>query len=269
MERITGNGAPTRTTVGVVGQHYEDLNTGNIYECLVASEHSKIHGPMMGGYIWELKASGEDLEDHAAIFGGGGIGVAGTGESSEIFNDYVKNIASGKYSHAEGYSNTASGNHSHAEGYSNIAGGNRSHVEGFMSRSNGTCSHAEGSECWAEGSDSHAEGCKTRANGQSSHAEGMQAVADGDYAHAEGHATKASSQNQHVQGKYNIEDAEGVYAHIVGNGDAAVRSNAHTLDWDGNAWFAGGIELTSPNGTRYRFTVADDGTLSATAITES
>lgn len=77
MERITGNGAPTRTTVGVVGQHYEDLNTGNIYECLVASEHSKIHGPMMGGYIWKLKVTGEDLEDHAAIFGGGSGGSGG------------------------------------------------------------------------------------------------------------------------------------------------------------------------------------------------
>ena len=55
--------------------------------------------------------------------------------------------------------------------------------------------------------------------------------------------TKASSDYQHVQGKYNIEDAENKYAHIVGNGTSEeARSNAHTLDWEGNAMYAGDIE---------------------------
>lgn len=58
--------------------------------------------------------------------------------------------------------------------------------------------------------------------------------------HAEGDRTIASSENQHVQGKYNIEDATNTYAHIVGNGTSDTsRSNAHTLDWNGNAWYAG------------------------------
>ena len=36
--------------------------------------------------------------------------------------------------------------------------------------------------------------------------------------------------------------ARGTYAHIVGNGTAEdARSNAHTLDWSGNAWFAGKV----------------------------
>lgn len=65
-------------------------------------------------------------------------------------------------------------------------------------------------------------------------------VASGIYSHAEGYGTKASSPKQHVQGKYNIEDTAGEYAHIVGNGTADnARSNAHTLDWNGNAWYAG------------------------------
>jgi hypothetical protein len=43
-------------------------------------------------------------------------------------------------------------------------------------------------------------------------------------------------------------------------------SNAHTLDWDGNAWYAGYVEgtaliLPSPNGTRWRITVDDSGNL--------
>ena len=37
-------------------------------------------------------------------------------------------------------------------------------------------------------------------------------------------------------------DTENKYAHIVGNGTSNEnRSNAYTLDWDGNAWFAGDI----------------------------
>lgn len=33
----------------------------------------------------------------------------------------------------------------------------------------------------------------------------------------------------------------GNYAHIVGNGTSTTRSNAHVLDWSGNAWFAGDV----------------------------
>lgn len=68
--------------------------------------------------------------------------------------------------------------------------------------------------------------------------------ASGDYSHAEGRLTLAASDYQHVQGKYNISDNEEKYAHIVGNGESdTARANAHTLDWDGNAWFAGTIKV--------------------------
>ena len=84
-------------------------------------------------------------------------------------------------------------------------------------------------------------------------------MALGDYSHAEGNQTIAACQSQHVQGEFNIIDPEfdvnndkrGRYAHIVGNGDVNTRSNAHTLDWSGNAWFAGDIRV---GGTSY-----DDG----------
>lgn len=130
----------------------------------------------------------------------------------------------------------------------------------------GECSHAEGYNTTASGVDSHAEGFKTTASGYNSHAEGGYTTASGGNSHAEGYKTIAAGANSHVQGKYNIEDTANKYAHIVGNGELNEPSNAHTLDWDGNAWFAGGIELTSPNGTRYRFTVSDDGTLNATVV---
>ena len=71
-------------------------------------------------------------------------------------------------------------------------------------------------------------------------AEGEETTASGMCSHAEGNFTIASSDYQHVQGKYNIEDTENKYTHIVGNGMAdTARSNAHTLDWNGNGWYKG------------------------------
>lgn len=49
----------------------------------------------------------------------------------------------------------------------------------------------------------------------------------------------------------------GTYAHIVGNGTSDTkRSNAHTLDWKGNAWFAGDVYVGSTSGTN-----KDDGSV--------
>lgn len=104
----------------------------------------------------------------------------------------------------------------------------------------GTGSSAIGYDVEASGYASHAEGSTTTASGVSSHAEGDYTTASGDCSHAEGYGTKASSHFQHVQGKYNIEDKDRKYAHIVGNGAGdAKRSNAHALDWKGNGWYAG------------------------------
>ena len=105
----------------------------------------------------------------------------------------------------------------------------------------GNYSVAEGYNTTASGKYSHAEGNETIASGESSHSEGGSTVTKGQYSHAEGFGTLASSNHQHVQGKYNVEDTTNTYAHIVGNGSASKRSNAHTLDWDGNAWFAGNV----------------------------
>ena len=146
----------------------------------------------------------------------------------------------GEGSYAVGASVTASGAFSHAEGFFTDASGSESHAEGFGTKASGSESHAEGFGAKALGSKSHAEGFNTTASGQSSHAEGVSTSASGDYSHVEGCGTIALGDYQHVQGKYNIKDTKGKYAHIVGNGsDADTRSNAHTLDWKGNAWYAG------------------------------
>ena len=112
--------------------------------------------------------------------------------------------------------------------------------------------------------------------GDCSHAEGSDTTASGWYSHAEGYYTKASGRYSHVQGKYNIDDLNEKYAHIVGNGTSdTARSNAHTLDWEGNAWFAGTVEGTAmivksstPNSTKkFKITVDDTGTISAMEVT--
>lgn len=180
------------------------------------------------------------------------IGGKGTGLYSEIFNypsnHMNKNTASGEASHAEGMATKASGNYS----------------------------HAEGKETNAEGYQSHAEGLKTTAKGDQSHAEGSVTSATRPGAHAEGWQTIASSAWQHVQGQCNIEDTTGTYAHIVGNGTKDTkRSNAHTLDWSGNAWYAGTVEgtamivksSTEGSSKRFKITVDDSGVITATEIT--
>lgn len=117
---------------------------------------------------------------------------------------------------------------------------------------------------------------RSAAYAEGSHVEGDSTRAFGVFSHAEGFETIAVSNYQHVQGRCNIADDEKKYAHIVGNGGGATsRSNAHTLDWTGNAWFAGTVEgtalilksSTSGSTKRFKIIVDDTGTLTATEVT--
>lgn len=180
-------------------------------------------------------------------------------------------IAEGNVSHVEGFMTHAKGHQSHAEGNNTHADGENSHAEGYTTHANGKSSHAEGTATYAEGENSHAEGWKSIANGTSTHVEGYNNIANATNSHAEGenntilegavgshvegcHNT-ATSPYQHVQGREAIIDEEGKYLHIVGNGKSwDSKSNAHTLDWDGNAWYAGDITAEkSVNGDSAHF----------------
>ena len=64
-------------------------------------------------------------------------------------------------------------------------------------------------------------------------------------------ATTHSSSSYKFSTFPTVWDAEliNTYAHIVGNGESdTTRSNAHTLDWDGNAWYAGDVYVGSEGG---------------------
>lgn len=220
-----------------------------------------------------------------------GYGTYATGQQSHAEGTSTEAI--GAASHAEGKSTSASGNCSHAEGEDTDATGRRSHAEGYMSEASGAVSHAEGYNATALGNYSHAEGRDTNANEEYAHAEGRETTASGKNSHAEGYKTQATATNAHAEGsgsvasgisshaqnsyttaaanyqtaigKYNVADTvdasgNGAYALIVGNGTANnARSNALTVDWNGNVVAAGGLDLGTP------LAIADGGTGATTA----
>ena len=96
------------------------------------------------------------------------------------------------------------------------------------------------------GKNSMAEGVNTIASGLYSHAEGNGTKASGASSHAEGLSTIAAGKEQHVEGKYNVQDTENKYAHIIGGGTSSTkRRNIHTVDWKGNAYYAGDVTTAS------------------------
>ena len=149
-------------------------------------------------------------------------------------------VAKGIASHAEGLNTTAEADASHSEGADTTAGGPWAHAEGYDTTAKGDGSHAEGKKTQANGPFAHAEGIGTVAESSCSHAEGKDTCAKGAYTHTEGLGTVATVYGQHVQGRYNEEDTENQYAHIVGGGSSDTeRKDIHTIDWEGNAMFAG------------------------------
>lgn len=124
-------------------------------------------------------------------------------------------------------------------------------AEGMATKASGIAAHAEGRNNAATGDYSHVEGRVSTASGDYSHAEGHGTTASGEASHAEGNLTIANHQSQHVFGEYNIADdstsaatSKGTYVEIVGNGiSVSARSNARTLDWDGNEVLAGTLSV--------------------------
>lgn len=120
--------------------------------------------------------------------------------------------------------------------------GHLSMTEGYDCACTGNYSHAEGQNNLSSGEASHSEGYGTKATGDSSHSEGDGSEAHGWYSHAQNNETIARSKSQTALGEYNIADTSGAantrgtYAVIIGNGTSdTARSNALTVDWNGNS----------------------------------
>ena len=125
---------------------------------------------------------------------------------------------------------------------------NYSATIGENNEASGEASFGEGVNTKATGKGAHTEGVGTTAEGEASHAGGTNSVAKGINSFVHGKNLIAGGNNQNVLGKFNIEDTEEKYAQIVGNGESEEeRTNAYTLDWKGNAWYAGDVYV---GGTR-------------------
>ena len=95
---------------------------------------------------------------------------------------------------------------------------------------------AIGSSITSTGLYSFGEGTDTTSSGYASHSEGASTTASGYASHSQNLGTIAAGHSQTAIGKYNKSDT-GNYSFIIGNGDDNLsRSNAFTVDWDGNAY---------------------------------
>lgn len=178
------------------------------------------------------------------------------GDGNVITETYAKKSIYGDESISLGRkADTTVGAKSFAQGHNVTASGGYSSALGYGTTASNACSYAEGYGTVSDAPRSHAEGEDTKAHGRCSHTEGTQTIASGE--------------NQHVQGKYNVEDTQNKYAHIVGGGDATTRKNIHTLDWQGNAEFAGDVKAHDANGNEFSLvnhTHIVDNALSSTSV---
>lgn len=210
-------------------------------QILTDPEHTSYSGFSMGvnvmKQIRQAFAIGYNNEmdaDSAKAFGTGnvmqGIESVAVGNSNNVSGDFsftfgAKNTISGQYAVSIGRNGTVSGEGASVLGglYNEASGQYSSSFGGFGNKASGICASAMGNNCVASGTASFAVGV----------------------------GSKASRVGQFVFGIYNVEDthgadgsAKGDYIEIVGNGENKNnRSNARTLDWNGNESLAGGITL--------------------------
>lgn len=124
--------------------------------------------------------------------------------------------------------------------------GARSLAWGESANAIGKNSSALGKSVYANGPESHAEGEQTEANGEASHAEGFEAIANGEASHAQNMGTIANGLAETAIGLYN--DPAGGYLLYIGNGTGdSNRSNALTVDWNGNVTCGtvNGVDVTN------------------------
>lgn len=153
----------------------------------------------------------------------------------EIYNDTCIQLQpfpgneKGSFSAAIGIDSKATAQNAVAIGNSSTASGSPSFASGAQVEASGSCSFATGYQTKSKGTQSVAMGVYSEASGTSSFAVGIEVKASGAY--------------QFVHGKYNVNDPNSTYAHIVGGGTSdSNRKNIHTLDWEGNAYYSGDVE---------------------------
>jgi hypothetical protein len=196
--------------------------------------------------------------------------------------------ASGDYSTSMGRNTEASEDFSTAMGLNTEASGSFSTAMGLGTQAGGIASTAMGSATSARATYSTAMGRSTTASGNTSTAMGRNTTASGDVSTTMGESTEAIGYSSLAIGQYNVinnGDSTNVYAATntafsIGNGTSnASRSNALSVLFNGNVTAGSviatsleverpdsGLILKSPDGTRYRITMANGGSLVITAV---
>ena len=186
--------------------------------------------------------------------------IVGSGEAPDPIQDWIAEtegtfakkenaVFTGTFSHQRKSSTTA-GDYSVTLGSNNTASGQYAIAEGRTNTASGVASHAEGQGSTASGTESHVGG--------------HYSTSSGSYAFAHGNYAKANHRSQFVFGEFNVEDpstaastAKGNYIEIVGNGTHTTsKSNARTLDWDGNESLAGSLTLGKGTANEVTITAA-------------
>lgn len=181
-----------------------------------------------------------------------GEGSFAVGDGAEASGE--RSFAHGTGAVASGYGSVALCGSKATNWYAFAHGG--AVASGSGSVAFGTNAKATGNESFAvhgaqaDGYSSFAVTPGAEASGDYSHAIGCNAVAKGPYSGAYGYFTTAYGRSTHVFGEFNARfgvpssKERGDYTLIVGNGTSdTARSNAHTLDWKGTGWFAGGLKI--------------------------
>lgn len=192
-------------------------------------------------YVGIWASSSPIVDVLSAEIGGQSVTVVSHGNAFECPSASVGDVLTVSYTTSAIVGSTVLGSNSHADGDSSLASGVWCDASGYASQAfgestaNGNTSHAEGNS-EAFGIASHSEGYQTKAIGDYSHAGGYDSEASGRASTAIGTGTKASSASQAAIGRYNVEDTQGEYAFVVGNGSPSNRSNAFAVGWDGSLY---------------------------------
>lgn len=274
----TDNGSYKYANAGNLAVYAYSHAEGNATTAMGYASHAEGNGTMAEGPMSHAEGSGTTASSDGSHAEGSRTVASGSSSHSEGRDT----VASGSMSHAEGLSTIASGEYSHAEGVYTEAIGMQSHAEGAYTYAQSQGSHAQGrfsiKEKYVEKieelvdtigyywenyyvSDAYTFDSETgyftltdaTSNGTYPPHSTTQYFAEGSGTAKEIYkfiTITSASTSSNVKGTYerHWSELEREYAHVVGNGDGPDSpSNAHTIDWDGNAWFAGNVYVGGIN----------------------
>ena len=227
--------------------YYDNSNSGLAASTLPAAiDELKDMIPTEGGSvaIATVDAVGTVKPDGTSITIAEDGTISGAGENVlKAYNGYSVNLTRQTANKINGGLCVAAGGYNTLNGYYGFTSGSSN----ILSTDNGTA-FGRNNSIYAMVGFTAGDYCQV--NGYRGAAFGNGACANHQNTFAIGDHTEANSDTQFVCGKFNIIDDSAIYAVIVGNGEGD-RSNAYTLDWSGNAVFAGTVSNSGADYAEY------------------